>query len=69
MWYAFEANNAETRYGWTSDDRVSAAVVARLNEGREINLFTAQVLGDDRDDLADRNDLVCTDGSRPEDFK
>lgn len=72
MWYAFEAYNAETRYGWTQDEDVVNAIVAKLNTGREINLFSASDINEDEASalrLFDRNDLICTDDTAVDDVE
>ena len=40
MWYEFRAWNAETQYGWTTNNDVAAACLVELNrDRREENLY------------------------------
>lgn len=80
MWYAFGAYNSETLYGWTRDPEVAKAALARLNQGREINLYGMEELGDDTDEfdlygdgrmvnLAEWSGLLFDDDTRLEDIE
>ena len=40
MWYEFRAWNAETQYGWTTNNDVAVACLVELNKDRrEENLY------------------------------
>lgn len=68
MFYAFTAYNSETLYGWTTNEAVLKAMLDRLNRKREINLYSAEALGD-TDETRDlsgqlmvfRDDLIIDD--------
>lgn len=76
MWYKFSANNQDARYGYSEDADVAQAAVDHLNQGREIDLWTLDCLGDDEYEadgsdirLADRSDLIITFDSTVSDFR
>ena len=76
-WYAFRAYNSETLYGWAERDGLVALACDWLNKGREINLYSAEYLGDSDAEtghadgtgvrLMARTDLILTADSTADD--
>ena len=63
--YQYRAHNDESFYGWTEDPAIATAALGWLNKGREVGLYTVELVEEGHGDLIFDNDTTLDDFGDP----